>query len=81
MVFPAPDGPTRATTSPGARVRLTSRMAQGAFGWSRYRKDTRSNSTRPRTGTGRGVGAGGSAMEVSDSSSWKTRSAAPTDSW
>ncbi len=81
VVFPAPEGPTTATTSPGRSRSDTSRSAHGVSGWSRYRKETRSNSTVPRTGRGRATGSAGSAIGVSASRSWKTRSAAPTDSW
>ena len=33
VVFPAPDGPTSATTSPGAMASDTSSRASGSAGW------------------------------------------------
>jgi hypothetical protein len=75
VVLPAPEGPTRATTSPGAIENVTSLNTSGSSG--AYRNSTRSSATAPRTGRRSGSGRSGSATVGCMSSSSNTRCAAP----
>src|SRR6202035_184469 len=59
--FPAPEGPTIATRSPGAieKLRPSRTRTSGALG---YEKATRLNSIAPRGGDGIGAGLAGATM-------------------
>ena len=78
MVFPAPLGPTSATSWPGSASKLTPRSASSETPV--YRKDTSRSATRPPVATdGRSTASGSSTMSGFRSRYSKIRSKSASD--